>query len=268
MYNIKEITSLRNPQVKAVVELRERRSRDETGLMIVEGLREIALAQQAGIVFSELYFEQLFFEDKVNQKFIESVIPQGKEIFLLPEYVFEKMTFGHRHEGVLGVCVQPKKTLKAMALSKKPFVVVVESVEKPGNLGAILRTADAVGVDGLIVCDPVTDIYNPNVIRSSLGAIFSVCVVQSSKEETLAFFKANKMTVCATVPQAGQCYSSVDISMPLAVVMGSEEKGLSEFWQKNCDVSVYIPMKGKVDSLNVSVSAAVILYEIIRQRNT
>ena len=184
----------------------------------------------------------------------------------MPEYVFEKMTFGHRHEGVLGVCLQPKKSLKDIQFSKKPFLVAVESVEKPGNLGAILRTADAVGVDGLIVCDPVTDIYNPNVIRSSLGAIFSVCVVPATKEEALKFFKLNKVTICATLPQADKCYSSVDLNVPLALVMGSEEKGLSEFWQKNSDMAVYIPMKGKVDSLNVSVSAAVVLYETIRQR--
>ncbi|MCX5681565.1 MAG: RNA methyltransferase [Candidatus Omnitrophica bacterium] len=266
MTNVKEITSLQNPRVKAVVDLRERRSRDEAGLMIVEGLREISLAQKAGVVFHELYLEQLFFDEKANKNFIESISAQCKEILLLPEYVFEKMTFGHRHEGVLGVCLQPKKGLKDIQLSKKPLVVVVESVEKPGNLGAILRTADAVGADGLIVCDPVTDIYNPNVIRSSLGAIFSVCVVQAAKEEALKFFKSNKMTVCATLPQADQCYSSIDMNVPLALVMGSEEKGLSEFWQKNCDVSVFIPMKGKVDSLNVSVSAAVVLYEAIRQR--
>ena len=266
MLKIQEITSLRNPHVKAVVDLRERRVRDEKSLMIVEGVREISLARQAGVVFSELYFEQSFFDAQDHQEFIKAVSPQSKDIFLLPEYVFEKMTFGHRHEGVLGVCVQPKKSLREIKLSSRPLVVVVESVEKPGNLGAILRTADAVGADGLVVCDPATDMYNPNVIRSSLGAVFSVDVAAASKEDALKYFKENNMTVCATLPQAGQCYAHADLRGPLALVMGSEEKGLSEFWQKKCDVAVYIPMKGKVDSLNVSVSAAVILYEIIRQR--
>jgi len=266
MSDIKEITSLRNPQVKAVIDLRERRFRDETGLMIVEGVREISLAQSAGVVFSQLFFEQSFFEAQDKKDFVTSMSAQAKEIFLLPEYVFEKMTFGHRHEGVLGVCVQPKKKLSDMKLSAHPLLIVVESVEKPGNLGAILRTADAVGADGLIVCDPVTDMYNPNVIRSSLGSIFSVCVVQAGNEEALKFFKANKITICATLPQASQPYFQLDMNVSLAVVMGSEEKGLSAFWQKNCDKAVYIPMKGKVDSLNVSVSAAVVLYEIIRQR--
>lgn len=266
MINTKEITSLQNPRVKAVVDLRERRSRDETGSMIVEGLREISLAQKAGIVFSELYFEEVFFKDAVNKVFIETTSAQCKEIFLLPEYVFEKLTFGHRHEGVLAVCVQPKKALKDIQLSQNPLLVIVESVEKPGNLGAILRTADAVGADGLIVCDPVTDIYNPNVVRSSIGTVFSVPVVSAKAEETLKFLKANKIVTCATLPQAGQCYAKVDMTGPLAVVMGSEEQGLSEFWQKNCDTAVYIPMKGKSDSLNVSVSAAIVLYEAIRQR--
>jgi len=268
MPSIKEITSLRNPQVKAVVDLRDRRSRDETGLMIVEGLREISLAQQSGVVFSEFYVEQAFFEAKENNAFIESISSQCKEIFLLPEYVFEKMTFGHRHEGVLGICAQPKKKLSDLTLSKNPLLVVVESVEKPGNLGAILRTMDAIGADGLIVCDPVTDLYNPNVIRSSLGAIFSVGVVQAQKEEVLKFLKTNKIKICATLPQAGQPYYHVDMKSAIAILMGSEENGLSEFWQKNSDSAVYIPMKGKVDSLNVSVSAAIILYEIIRQRES
>ncbi len=266
MTGIKEITSLRNPQVKAVVDLRERRFRDETGLMIVEGLREIALAQSAGVVFSQVYFEQGFFDAKENKKFIEDISPQCKEIFLLPEYVFEKMTFGHRHEGVLGVCVQPKKKLKDIKLSPNPLLIVVEAVEKPGNLGAILRTADAVGADGLIICDPVTDVYNPNVIRSSLGSIFSVGVVQAGNDEAWKFLHSNKITLYATLPQAKESYAHVDMRGPMAIVMGSEEKGLSEFWQNHCDKAVYIPMKGKVDSLNVSVSAAVILYEIIRQR--
>jgi len=266
MTEIKEITSLRNPQVKSVIDLRERRFRDETGLMIVEGIREISLAQNAGVIFSQLFLEQSFFEAPDHKKFIESMSLQAKEIFLLPEYVFEKMTFGHRHEGVLGVCVQPQKKLSDMMLSANPLLIVTESVEKPGNLGAILRTADAVGADGLIVCDPATDIYNPNVIRSSLGSIFSVCVVQASNEEALKFFKAKKVMVYATLPDSKEPYFHVDMKLPLAVVLGSEEKGLSEFWQKNCDKALSIPMKGKVDSLNVSVSAAVVLYEIIRQR--
>jgi TrmH family RNA methyltransferase len=268
MPNIKEITSLKNPQVKAVVDLRERRVRDETGLMIVEGLRELSLAQQAGVVFAELYFEQKFFEDPAQKRFIAEISVQSKDVFVLPEYVFEKITFGHRHEGVLAVCPQPCKKLASLSLKEKPLLVVVESVEKPGNLGAILRTADAVGIDGIIVCDPVTDIYNPNVIRSSLGAIFSVAVVQASKEETFDFLKQNKITVCATLPQAEKAYFKADLTMPLALVMGSEENGLSDFWQKHSDLCVSIPMKGKVDSLNVSVSTAIILYEIIRQRQS
>ncbi len=266
MTEIKEITSLKNPQVKNVVGLRERRFRDETGLTIVEGVREISLAQQAKLTFSQVFIEESFLKVSENKDFVAAMSAQAEEIFCLPEYVFEKMTFGHRHEGVLGVCTQPKKKLSDIKLSADPLLIVAESVEKPGNLGAILRTADAVKADGLIVCDPATDIYNPNVIRSSLGTIFSVCTVQASNEEVLKFFKANKILAYATLPASGEPYFHVDMKPALAVIMGSEEQGLSEFWQKHCDKALYIPMKGKVDSLNVSVSAAVVLYEIIRQR--
>lgn len=266
MAEIKEITSTKNAHVKEVVDLREKKSRDETGLTIVEGLKETTLAHRAGIVFKEIYFSEKFLNDPGQKEFIQTLIAPCKDVFLASDDVLEKISFGNRQEGIIGVCVQPQKKLNDIKLSANPLVVVVEAVEKPGNLGAILRTSDAVGVDALIICDPVTDIYNPNVIRASLGSIFTVPVIVAESAEALKFLKAAKIKTCATLPQAGTPYTKVDLSGPLAIVMGSEEAGLSEFWQEKSDMSVYIPMKGKNDSLNVSVSAAVVLYETLRQR--
>lgn len=266
MVEIKEITSLKNAHVKAVVDLREKKSRDETGLTIVEGLREATLAQRADVVFKEIYFSEKFLNDPGQKEFIQKLIGPCPDIFLATDEVMEKISFGNRQEGIVAVCAQPQLKLDAVKLSANPLLVIVEAVEKPGNLGAILRTADAVGVDGLIVCDPVTDIYNPNVIRASLGTIFTVPVIVAESETVLKFLKEKKIPSCATLPQAGTPYAKADLSGPLAVVMGSEEAGLSEFWQEKSDTSVYIPMKGKSDSLNVSVSAAVVLYEALRQR--
>lgn len=266
MPSIKEITSVKNLQVKAVMELREKKARDETKRMIVEGVREVSLAHQAGIVFQQVYFSQAFIGQEQNKNFAESITRQAAEVFLLKDFVFEKIAFGHRNEGVLGVCGQPRRTLADLKLSQKPLIAILESVEKPGNLGAVLRTADAVGVDAVFICDAATDTYNPNVIRSSLGAIFTVPVIEVNPLEAWEFLRSKGITVCATLPGAGTCYTDVDLSVPLAVVMGSEDQGLEKFWVDHCDAPIYIPMKGKVDSLNVSVSAAIVLYEVIRQR--
>lgn len=266
MPSIKEITSAKNLQVKAIMELREKKARDDSGLMIVEGVREMRLARQAGIFFQQVYLAQSFVDQADQREFVEFATREAKEVFLLKDFIFEKISFGHRHEGALAVCAQPRKQLADIRCSAKPLFMILEHVEKPGNLGAILRTADAAGVDAVLVCDPATDIYNPNVIRSSLGAIFTVAVVEIEALEAFKFLKSKSVVICATVPQAEKIYTEADLNVPLAVVMGSEDQGLEKFWIEHCDTPIAIPMKGKVDSLNVSVSAAIVLYEIIRQR--
>ena len=181
--------------------------------------------------------------------------------------VLEKLAYGERHEGIIAVIKTPLLSLKDLKLSKEPLVVVLESLEKPGNLGAVLRTCDGVGVEAVLVCDPKTDVYNPNVIRSSTGTIFSIPVVCGSSSEISSFLKSKKIKICASTPAATKSYTQADFKGAWALVLGSESEGLSDFWLKLADLTVKIPMNGLADSLNVSISAAVILYEALRQRS-
>ncbi|MDP8266350.1 MAG: RNA methyltransferase [Candidatus Aceula meridiana] len=261
-----EITSLQNSHIKAVVKLRDKKHRDQTGLMIVEGKREISRAKQAGIVFKEIYFSKDFLAQDANQEFQMQVSEDIEDIFDVEDNVFEKICFGQRNEGILAVCLQPKKTWADLRLGKKPLLVILEGLEKPGNLGAVLRTCDGAGVDGLIICDGITDIYNPNVVRASTGVVFSIPVIQATSQEAIDFLKDHQILICATLPDAEKDYADVDMNIPLALVMGNEQKGLSKIWQMKADQKVRIPMKGKADSLNVSVTTSVIIYEAIRQR--
>lgn len=264
----KEITSLTNPRVKNIVHLRNRKKRDEGGLTVVEGVREVTRALEAGIVFKELYIcGTLAGQDKKSGAIAGKLSSRKVPVHETTESVFAKMSYGDRSEGVLAVCEAPALSLKDLS-SKASFFVVLEAVEKPGNLGAVLRTCDGAGVDGVIICDGKTDVYNPNVIRASLGTVFSVKTVVASNEETVEFLKTKKIKICATLPQAKTVYTKTDLTGPVAVVMGSEQDGLTDFWAKQADVKVRIPMRGAADSLNVSVSAAILLYEILRQRTS
>lgn len=258
------ISSPNNPKIKNVVKLRERSSRDKTKMTIVEGIRELSRAQESGIYFEEFYYCR---ELTTNKKLIEECWAQSSISFELTKKVFAKIAFGDRQEGVLAVVRQPRYDFKDLNLGKNPLLFVVERVEKPGNLGAILRTADSAAVNGLIVCDAATDIYNPNVIRSSLGTIFSLKTIQATNKNALEFLKENKIQVCVTAPDGDINYSEVDFRQPSAIVLGSEDKGVSNFWLSGADVKAKIPMKGKADSLNVSTTAAVVIFEAIRQRN-
>ncbi len=263
-----KITSLTNPKIKHAVQLRKRKQRDEEGLTIVEGVREITRAHEAGVPFKELYFcPELLEDSKEVGALIKALESQKVSIYETVLTVFEKLSYGERLEGVLALCTPERLSFDDLPSKKPGLFIVVESVEKPGNLGAILRTCDGAGVDGVIICDGKTDIYNPNVIRSSLGAIFSVKVVVSSNEETLQFLRSKNIEVCATLPLAKKVYTKTQLTNPLAVVVGSEQNGLTDFWVQNADLTVKIPMKGRADSLNVSASAAILLYEAIRQRS-
>jgi len=167
-----------------------------------------------------------------------------------------------------GIRPIPRASLEALRLSGVPLVIVAESIEKPGNLGAILRTADAARVDALLVCDPRLDLWNPNVVRASRGALFSVPVVECDSASALGWLRRGKMRILAATPSAGTPYFKVDLREPVAVAVGTEDEGLSEFWMSNADLKVNIPMAGRVNSLNVSVSTALIVYEALRQRSS
>lgn len=255
-----DITSPQNPRVKHIVKLREdKRQRQKDGLLLVEGFDEIQLAISAGhsprtlLTAPELASRQLTFP--------------SAEALTVSRAAFEKMSYRDNPDGWLAVFPIPSRSLESESLlSDNPLVIVAESIEKPGNLGAILRTADAAGVDLLLVCDQRADPWNPNVVRASRGTVFSVPVVECDNVSALEWLRTHKIQVLAATPSAEENYSSVDMTRPTAIVVGTEDEGLTEFWMQNADVKVRIPMLGKVNSLNVSVSTALIVYEAVRQR--
>ncbi len=255
-----DITSLQNPRVKYIVKLRDdRRQRQREGAMLVEGAYEIELAIAGGMRPREVFFcEELAAGKSVPGLDLTPVT--------VSRLVFEKMSHREGPDGWLAVFPLPRRTLDLLPLSAAPLLVLAQSVEKPGNLGAILRTADAAGVDGLLVCDPRVDLYNPNVVRASRGTLFTVPAVETDSAAALAWLRAHRIRVLAATPQAETLHFEADLRGPLCIAVGAEDEGLSEFWLENADLQVKIPMAGKVNSLNVSASTAIILYEAVRQR--
>ena len=254
-----DITSLQNPRIKHVVRLRDdKRQRQNDGLMLVEGFDEIQLALSAGhkpqtvLSAPELIARQI---DNINA-----------EIITVNRVVFEKVSYRQNPDGWLAVFPLPSVFIEDLKLSHTPLIIVAESVEKPGNLGAILRTADAARVDALFVCDPRVDVYSPNVVRASRGTLFTVPVIEINSAQAVIFLQRNDIRVLAATPSAEEEYTRQDLRGPLAIVVGTEAEGLSDFWLSQADMRVKIPMMGKVNSLNVSVSTALIVYEAIRQR--
>ena len=262
-----KIVSVQNDSIKNVVRLRERRGRDEQGLTIIEGVRELSMALEARVDVKRVYVCSDFVDGNEVKSIIERCLLQKLEVVETSAPVFAKISFGDRNEGILAVCQPKEQTLADLKFDRNPLVVVIENVEKPGNLGAILRTCDAAGVNAVIISDGITDVYNPNVIRASLGSVFTVPVVVSSNELTLKFLKSKQIKVCATFPDARQLYAQSNFNGALAIVLGSEEMGLSDFWNKNADEKIKVPLLGRVNSLNVSATAAVVVYEAVRQRD-
>lgn len=255
-----DITSLQNPRVKQIVRLRDdKRQRQREGLMLVEGVDEIELA------FSADHKPQtLFTAPELATRRIDGI---DAETVTVNRAVFEKMSYRENPDGWLAVLPIPHRSLDDLTLGEAPLLIVAESVEKPGNLGAILRTADAAHVDALLICDPRVDTYGPNVVRASRGTIFTVPVVQTNNAQALVFLQQRGLRVLTATPSAEVTYFDVNLREPVAIAVGTEDEGLTDFWMSNADVKVKIPMVGKVNSLNVSVSTALIVYEALRQRN-
>ncbi|MBS0626560.1 MAG: RNA methyltransferase [Verrucomicrobia bacterium] len=258
-----KITSLQNPRIKDAVKLRERRERDKTDLFLIEGYRELKRAIDAGRkVQSIFYCPELFLGSNERQLLEQS----GADLVHCTEEVFAKVSYRDRPDGLLGIAPQMHLTLDDLKLKKNPFLVIAESIEKPGNLGTILRSCDAAGVDAVIVCDPTTDIHNPNVVRSSVGTLFTLPVLEAEGAKTLAFLKERGISIVAATPHAKEEFTRVDLSGPVAIAVGTEQYGLSEAWMKEADLSVQIPMFGVADSLNVASATTLMLYEVVRQR--
>ncbi|MBS1681636.1 MAG: RNA methyltransferase [Bacteroidetes bacterium] len=257
-----KITSVQNPKIKSLIALEKPRERRKQQLFIIEGKKEIELAIEGGYKIGNLFFcDEILSPDELPISLIEKklVIPVSKE-------VFEKIAVRESSGGMLAVAEQKLHALSQIKLKENPLILILEAVEKPGNLGAVLRTADAAGVDAVIICDPQTDFYNPNVVRSSVGCVFTNQLAAASSDETIAWLKKNKIKLFCTSLQAAHPYHQIDFRQPSAIVMGTEATGLSQTWIKNSDANIIIPMKGKIDSMNVSNATAVVVFEAIRQR--
>jgi TrmH family RNA methyltransferase len=264
--NTPAITSLTNPRVKAAVRLRDRREREMTGLTIVDGAREILRALDAGVRVETAFLAPDLVRTADAIAVADRIGRRETTLEVSPD-VLAKVAFGDRSDGVVAIVEVPRPALDDVPLAEDPLVVVVEGVEKPGNLGAILRSADGAGVDAVVVADPLTDAFNPNAIRASLGTIFALPVVTASSVDTLAWLGARGIRPVATIVEASVPYTAADLRGPLAVVLGSEAEGLSEIWRSAGVTAIAIPMAGIADSLNVSVAAAVVLFEAVRQRS-
>ncbi|MBL7139146.1 MAG: RNA methyltransferase [Bacteroidales bacterium] len=262
----KVITSLQNPLIKQLLLLREKsRERRKTSLTVIEGTREISLAMKAGYRLTTLLYCSSILP---LQQFLE-LFPQEQISCTVTEIsveVFNRLAYRKDSGGVIACAKTAPKGLSDLLMPEQPVVLVLESVEKPGNLGAILRTADAAGISAIILCDPQTDLFHPNTIRASLGTLFTTQVVSASSTDTIAWLKEKGIRMFAAALTGNTWYHEVDFTVPVAIIMGSEAFGLSETWLSAVDARIKIPMQGKVDSLNVSSSAAILVFEAMRQR--
>ncbi|MBS1558860.1 MAG: RNA methyltransferase [Bacteroidetes bacterium] len=255
-----KITSSQNLKIKSLLALEKPRERKNRQQFLIEGKREIMWAVEAGYTIESIFFcEEIISLSEISDPLKKDLIPVSKE-------VFEKIAVREDSGGLMAVAKQKTHLLSQIELRKNPLVLILEAVEKPGNLGAILRTADAAAVDAVIICDPQTDFYNPNVIRSSVGCVFTNPLAAVSSDEAIAWLKKNQIKIFCTSLQASKPYHQMDFTQPTAIVMGTEATGLSEIWTKNSDANIIIPMQGKIDSLNVSNAAAVVVFEVLRQR--
>lgn len=260
-----EISSLQNPKVKETVRLRDRRDRDRADRFLIEGYRELKRAVDAGLSIETIFYcPELFLGD--NER--DLIAAAHSSAYACTPAVFAKLSYRDRPDGILAVAPQIHRKLEDLILSPCPFFLIAESIEKPGNLGTILRSSDAAGVDAVIVCDPTTDIHNPNVVRSSVGTLFTQPVIEAKSEETIAFLKKRGISIAAATPHAKLEFTEADFKVPLAIAMGTEQYGLSEVWMKEADIAVRIPMFGIADSLNVASATTLLLYEVIRQRRS
>ena len=261
---MKEITSLKNPRIKNLLLLKEKsKQRREQGLFIIEGKREVLLAINSGYTIETIYIEpQLCAAHELEQ--LEA---QKLECIQIDSKIYEKVAYRGSTEGIIAVAKCKDLSLEQLSIkSKTPLVLVAESPEKPGNIGALLRTADAAKVDAVLVANPRTDMYNPNIIRSSVGGIFSTQIATGSTEEIIAYLKKHNIAIYSAILQESKPYTEPNFQNPTALVVGTESTGLSEQWRSEAIQCIHIPMLGHVDSMNVSVAAGILIFEAKRQR--
>lgn len=263
-----EITSLQNPKVKLVGKLRDRRGREKTKLFLIEGYREITRAFNANVKINTFFFCPEVFLGENENLLLERMEKKGVELCKCTKEVFEKLSYRDRPDGLLAIAPQKPTSLSDLKIpaSRDPFILIAEAIEKPGNLGTILRSADAAGVDAVIVCDRCTDIFNPNVVRASVGTLFTVPVAEATTDELISFLKDKRIPVVAATPHAEKEFTETELTGPVAIFVGTEQLGITEKWLKQAEIHVSIPMFGVADSLNVATATTLLLYEVLRQR--
>ena len=264
---IENITSAQNQKIKELLALQEKsKLRRSERLFVVEGRRELGHCLDAGFVPRTLFIcGEILTEEELNDLLGKAESRNPKVgVVQVPYELYGKIAYRGGTEGVIAEVEFRDRTLDSLTLSRNPLVIVLESVEKPGNLGAVLRSADAAGADAVIICDPLTDLYNPNLIRASIGAVFSRQVAVATSEETIAWLKSRHIQILTAQLQDSSLYYDTDMKKPTAIVMGTESTGLTDIWREAADAHIRIPMLGDLDSLNVSVSAAILLFEALR----
>ena len=265
--NITKLTSTQNPAVKHVCRLRERRDREREQLTLLEGYRELSRGSDYGLELTEVFFAPEMFLGENEYDLLQKLEDRGARLYQVPPFLLEKMAYRDRPEGLIAIAKMRRHTLADLPVRENGLYLVAEAVEKPGNLGSILRSADAAGVDGLIICNKCTDIYNPNVIRASTGALFAFPLAEADGEEALDWLRQHKIKTLATTPHTDTIYTDIDMKQAIAIVVGTEQVGLTDLWLKGADINVRIPMLGQIDSLNVATATTILLYEAARQRN-
>ena len=260
---MKQIQSVQNPLIKNILKLQEKsRERKKQQLFVVEGKREIELAFKGQFEIDSL----LFIPQKIEHHYLKQF--NAKEIIEISPEVYKKIAYRESTEGIIAIAKLKYIDLNSLIFkNKNPLILVIEGIEKPGNIGAMIRSADAANIDAIILADPKTDQYNPNVIRSSVGGVFTKNIVISSSEEIIAFFKKNNIKMYAATLQNSNLYTNQNYTEASAIIVGTEANGLTQIWRDHSTKNINIPMQGEIDSMNVSVAAAVILFEAKRQRN-
>ena len=267
---MKQITSTQNPFIKSLIQLQEKaKARKQSGTFLIEGKREIELAIKGNYELETLLFlPELISEEQVKKYFVIPSAVEGTQIDLIEinKDVYQKLAYRDTTEGILAMAKTKSLQLNDLKLPENPLIVVMEAIEKPGNIGAMLRTCDAAKIDAVIIANPKTDLYNPNIIRSSVGCLFTNQIASGTTDEVIAFLKKNEIDFYSATLQNSNSYHEINYTTATALVVGTEATGLTQAWRDNSTQNIIIPMQGEIDSMNVSVAAAIIIFEAKRQR--
>jgi len=263
--NAEIISSKQNPKIKNLIHLQKHNERVKQGLFLIEGIKEIEKAVSSGYQFDSLFFCSEIIDSGIVTEIFKNDLP--KNVFEINREIFNKAAYRQDSGGILLLAKPGNHQIENLNLPKNPLILILEGVEKPGNIGAIYRTADAAGISAIIICDQGTDLYNPNAIRASLGCVFNIPTAICSSVDAISFLKENNIQILTSYLQAAVAYHTIDYTKPSAIVMGTEATGISEIWLKASDANIIIPMRGIADSMNVSTAAAVLIFEACRQRN-